>query len=163
MHELPALDTYLTSLLGTDTVLQHAVAVAWASLQSPPVSVPSVVPYRWLHANKPPQGTPFPYLLITLQTESDTTGVGGVRLLSKPLYYVKAVVDRPSYAVIQPMADRTDDILVVQKGVLQGSVIVQRSVRQQAIRYEEEANNVTYSHLGGLYRFFLSSAPPAGY
>lgn len=112
------------------------------------------------------QNTASPYIIYGLQAASDVQGLGTVRLLTRPLYFVKAVKkDGFPDSTFNIVTNRIDE--VVGKAV-RGSktssdgltTYVISGRRVQPISYTEPnpTSEIPIFHVGGLYRLEVSKS-----
>jgi hypothetical protein len=114
-----------------------------------------------------PEGTALPYLIYHQQAARDVTRVGGgLRLVSRPLYLVKAVCEGRSYAAADAIASAADELLCgasgsVDLGTAQAPDIyhVVCEGREGPVRYPELVGGAQWRHSGGLYRLQVQRAP----
>ena len=132
MHELVIADTWLVATLSGDATIAAAATGG-------------------VHDGNAPQGTAAPYVIIAYQSGSDVVGLGGRRVLTNPLYLVKVVGQAESYADLQPIANRVDQLLHAATGTAAGGRVLS-CVRETPVKYPETKNGIPYRHLGGLYR-----------
>ena len=105
-----------------------------------------------------------PYHIFNFQSGSDVQGLGDVRLLTRPLYQSKLVIDGFPTTAVNRALDAMDEILgkikVAVKASDTGNTYVISARRFSLIEYAENnpTNNGLISHLGGLYRFEVSPA-----
>lgn len=100
----------------------------------------------------------FPCVLFSLLSGRDTVGAGGGRLLTRPIYLIRAVGVGDSFAALQPLADAIDAALQgnsVNPPVTVGGMTVRGAVRESARQYSDDDAGVRYNHLGGEYQFFV--------
>lgn len=102
------------------------------------------------------QNAPPPYCLYGFQSGQDVQGLGIVRLLTRPLYFVKLVfMGHPTSTIDAALNELDDAMAKVSVAVSGGYVISAR--RMTMVDYEErDPNNVPIFHRGGLYRLEVS-------
>ncbi|HXF08991.1 MAG TPA: DUF3168 domain-containing protein [Candidatus Acidoferrales bacterium] len=97
-----------------------------------------------------PQDAALPFVLYSHQSGVDVRGVGPTRIMVGFIYQVKAVGQGPSFAPLQPIADRIDTLLQGASGsVVDGLVLA--CVRESTVAFVEVESGVQYRHLGGLW------------
>jgi len=111
------------------------------------------------YADIVPEGAAFPCLLFSCLSAKDRVGPGAVRLLTRPLYFIRAVGQGDSFALLKPLATAMDGLL--QQTSLQSayvppavidSVTVRGAFREEAHQSSSVTDGVRYIYLGGLYR-----------
>lgn len=100
------------------------------------------------------EDAPYPfYAFAMLSGGADTLGVGQARIMARPLYLVKATVQGTSYDAARPANNRADRLLHGAKNILVPGGTIISCTREAPFKLEENANGVSYRHLGGMYRF----------
>lgn len=97
-----------------------------------------------------PEGTPTPFIVISLQGAADRGDVSGFRLMTEAVYLVKAVGPSRDYGDIIAVADDIDEALQRASGES-----VQFCYREQPIAIDEMVNGAKWSNIGGLYRIII--------
>lgn len=108
----------------------------------------------WRRAVK--QDASLPYCLYGFQSGQDVQGLGIVRLLTRPLYFVKLVFTGSETSAVRTALDELDEAMgYVSVAVSEGYVISAR--RMTLIEYDERgADSKPIFHQGGLYRLEVS-------
>lgn len=110
-----------------------------------------------------PQSPTYPSILFGLQAATDFQGLGIVRILSRPLFWIRLITKGHPTAADNLVVDRLDEII--------GKAVTQRAIstandeyilsarRVQPIQFPERdtATGQLYIHTGGLYRIEVSS------
>jgi hypothetical protein len=105
-----------------------------------------------------------PYHIFNFQSATDVQGLGDVRLLTRPIYQSKIVIDGFPTTAVNRALDAMDEVLGRMKVAVKASDTSNNYVisarRFSPIEYAENnpTNNGLISHLGGLYRFEVSPA-----
>lgn len=139
MNELHAIDNWLHDKLVADTEI-------YAVLQQ------RVYKYAL------PQSPIFPSIVYSLAADTDTQGLGTVRILTRPLYLIKVVSKGAPSSLVNLAADRIDEIVgkVVKDTFVSsaGDEYAVSSRREAAVQFTERdpSSQQLYFHLGGLYR-----------
>lgn len=103
-----------------------------------------------------PDEAAYPLVIFNLQSGRDVTQAGGDgRILTSPLFLVKAVTQSNGYASADELAHAIDAALEGASGTItlgsQGYAI-QTIYRTAPFRFLEPADGLRYFHVGGLYR-----------
>lgn len=138
-HELGAVDNWVHDALAAKTNLNTLVGGQ-----------------IWRRRAK--QGATMPYCLFGFQSGDDVQGLGLVRLLTRPLFFVKLVFQGSVTSSIDTALNELDDAMgKVSVSVSGGYVISAR--RMTILDYEEtDAVNNPIFHRGGLYRLEVSES-----
>lgn len=106
-----------------------------------------------------PQSPTYPSILYGLQAATDNQGLGTVRILTRPLFWIRLITKGHPTAADNLVADRLDEIIgkaVTQRAISTASDEYILSARRvQPIQFAERDPTVTgvfYIHTGGLYR-----------
>jgi hypothetical protein len=101
-----------------------------------------------------PEQAEFPRIVYNLQAGRDVNGIGGVRLLTRPLYQIKLINKGNIESNYLPLIERMDELLHNKTNeTFEGYVFSAR--REQEINYfepGEKGTDIVYRHVGGLYR-----------
>ena len=102
------------------------------------------------------QNTVFPYVLFGFQGGQDVRGLGIVRLLTRPLYFVKLVFTGSQTSAVRTAFNEIDEAMgYVSVDVSESYVISAR--RFSLLHYvERDADSKPIFHRGGLYRLEVS-------
>jgi len=94
----------------------------------------------------------FPAVVYHQQASVDSFGVGAVRIMVRPLWTVKVIVDNVDYESASVIFSIVDAALQNTSGtVANGSVY--SCYREQSLRYSEtKSGGGFYRHVGGVYR-----------
>ena len=108
-----------------------------------------------------PEGEAFPCILFSALTGRDRVGAGANRMLTRPLYIVRAVGTGESFAELGPIANAIDRQLQATAqtapNVIDG-VTIRGSFREEPLQSSKAENGILYRYLGGLYRIFVYTA-----
>lgn len=112
-----------------------------------------------IYAGLAPQGATFPYLVFSHQGGLDRLTTGGQsRVFTRPVYTVKVVSQKTSYAEADTIASQVDAVLLAGSGpvVVDGVTYqVMSCHRTEPFRYLEPAAGSQYRHVGGYYTLFI--------
>ena len=100
----------------------------------------------------PPEAA-HPLVVFTAQGPRDIRGVGTARIMIDALYQVKGIDRGRSFAPLEPIARRLDELLHGASGATDAGWVL-GCVREEPISYSEVDDGTEYRHLGGLYRFW---------
>lgn len=101
----------------------------------------------WVYADAAPGSTEFPCIVFSLSAADDTVAVGNERLLTNPLYLVRAVDRGAGYSGAEIVAAAIDAAI---HDVSDGNVLC--SGREKPFQRSYEIDGVTYYERGGYYR-----------
>jgi hypothetical protein len=141
MHELSRAEKWLYQALTADAALAAVVAGR-------------------VYAYQAPEKPTFPFVLFSFQAGADKQGVGTSRVMTRPIYQVKAVGRDEVSDALQTAADRIDE--VVGKAVRQavdGFIFTARRVSPVAYAEPDKNSGRLFHHRGGLYRIEAYRAP----
>src|SRR5262245_27976707 len=95
----------------------------------------------------------FPAVVYQQQASSDSYGVGAVRIMVRPLWTVKVVVDDDTYKNASAIFSVVDAALQKTSGTVTNGSVYSCYRESQAIRYsEQKAGGGFYRHVGAVYR-----------
>jgi len=98
-----------------------------------------------------------PYVTFLLQSPLDVVGVGGIRISTDNLYIVKAVTQTSTWDDLKPIARRIDTLLHRAGEVMTEEFGSLSCTRERTFQMAEEAGDLQYRHLGGIYRIRASA------
>lgn len=104
-----------------------------------------------------PEGEAFPCILFSALTSRDRVGAGANRMLTRPLYIVRAIGTGDSFAELVPLANAVDQQLQAASStapVVIDGVTIRGSFREEPLQTSKAERGVLYRYLGGLYRVF---------
>lgn len=135
--------TVIRTLLAANAMLQAALGATSTA-------------FRCYAADQVP-GTPvFPYILIDYASGEDVQGLGGVRLLTKPLMLVRLVNKGPIDANLRSLDVSMDTVLQnISRQISGGYVVSCERARPYRHSYQDAANN-KFNETGGFYRLHVS-------
>ena len=118
----------------------------------------------WKYAAK--QGSASPYVLYGFQAGSDVQGLGKVRLLTRPLYFVRAVKNNgfPD-STFNVVTNRIDEVIAnavrdnkTSSDGLTTYVISARRIQPISFTEKNPTSEIPIFHVGGLYRLEVSES-----
>jgi hypothetical protein len=129
-----------------------------ASLTGPGASL-TIGQVARVYADIAPQGTPFPYVLMTnTDPGQDVSAVGAIRVMVNAVWVVRGVGQGQQYtATLKQIADRIDALLHQKSSAITGGGTLIASYREQPFRLPETTNGINYRHLGGQYRTLVQA------
>ena len=109
-----------------------------------------------------PMGTTPVYILVAYQAGSDTTTMNGVRLISLPLYQVKAVGPANMATAVGAAAAQIDVVLGGKDGLKNITVsdgLIAACYREQPLIYNDPklVNGQMWTMIGGLQRLEIEA------
>jgi len=110
-----------------------------------------------VYADVAPQGASAPFVLMSRQAAPDTNGGGGARLLTRPAYFIRGVVDATCLDALGAMSEAIDTAFRLDMDTppqLIDGVVVRGANRTQPMIGSRPEDGVTYSYAGGLYDIF---------
>lgn len=136
--ELPRVDAFIASRLRADPTITQLAGDR-------------------VHADVVPQGGALPAIVFQLQAPSpDTLAVGADRVMSRPVYLVKAIEKTGSWqGAVKTLADRIDRVLHRASGTAGDGTVI-GCVRLEPFRMLEMDDGDQYRHLGALFRVWVS-------
>lgn len=137
MSETWVADTWLYGVLAGDPELAASVTGVYADLA--------------------PEDAVCPYIIFTFQSGRDVSTVNGARIFTAATYLVKVITDQPSYGAVRTVAERIDALLHQAEGHTPDGTVYS-CLREQPIRYTENAGGRAYRHLGGHYRLQVQAS-----
>lgn len=146
-HELGGVDQFLWQALTGNAALLALLA---------PQPAPSPV---GIFEGLAPQGAAFPLVLFAMLSSPDVNCIGNdSRMMSKPLYLVRAITSGPSDVPAERIAKQIDISLLGARGNIPAeNVGCLGTYREEMIRYTEIDNGVIFRHCGGRYRMMVSA------
>jgi hypothetical protein len=104
-----------------------------------------------VYSERIPRGASLPAIRVSDLAPQDVVTQNGTRVIVKG-YFLVAVVDNvDTWAPLAPIADRIDEVLHRSAGVL-APIRVLQIWREEPYKQHEEDGDVTFRHLGGMYR-----------
>lgn len=105
-----------------------------------------------------PPGTTPVYVIFGMQSPGgDTLTMNAVRLLTNPLYQVKAVGPASNMQPILDAASEIDNLLKRTSGTVTGG-LVSACYRESPLEVPELVNGETWNNVGGLYRLQIQQS-----
>lgn len=102
-----------------------------------------------------PQGTTTPFIVVAFQAGTDTTTMNGIRLISLPLYQIKAVGPGNTATAVAAAAAQADAALGGKDGlknITTSDGFIAACYREQPLIYNELVNGAPWTNIGGLER-----------
>jgi hypothetical protein len=93
------------------------------------------------------------YIVLTMPSERDVTGLGGTKIMALPTFYLETIGKETTYGVLRPIAERAD-LLLTQPGTsaLINSTWVGKFIRTNTIiRPPDTIANIRWWSIGGVY------------
>ncbi len=143
--ELEAVGEFIVARLQPDTTLRTLLG---ATAQAPKVFPGSA-----------PAGTPWPFVVYAFMAGRDWVAMGGgPRVLSSPLFLIKAVDRSTSPVTATRIARRIELNMMSSSGTVSDPPInIQKCLREEPVFSQEiDASNTSFWHAGGLYRMTVS-------
>lgn len=111
-----------------------------------------------IYRDQVPQQAALPAATVTVVSSTDSSTLGGNRVMDIVLVDVRCVAAGASYGPINAAADRVDTLLQNTSGVKSGVVVVELR-RDQTQAYLESESGTTYSHLIQTFRTEAYATP----
>jgi len=141
-HELRGVDRFIVSRLTADATLTSLVGTK-------------------VFVNRVPPNTAAPWVLATFLSSPDRNALGpSIRILTRPLYLVRAVTIDTNTSVGDQIADRIDEVLCGADGGVTGQGIwIGKVEREEPVYYNDPptAAGIIHTNIGGRYRFFVEA------
>ena len=141
-HETRGVDRFIVSRLTADATLTSLVGTK-------------------VFVNRVPPNTVQPWVLATFLSSPDRNALGpGIRILTRPLYLIRAVTVDTNTNVGDQIADRIDEVLMGASGsVVSQGIFVGKVQREEPVYYNDPptAAGIIHTNIGGRYRFFVES------
>ena len=115
-------------------------------------------PGTGIYADVLPEGASLPAVLMSRQSALDTSGGGGERLLTQPVYFVRGVVDGTCMDALITLAAAIDQAFRLSASTppsFIGGVVVRGAHREEPLLGSSTEEGITYTYAGGLYRLFV--------
>lgn len=106
-----------------------------------------------------PKDKPVPYVIYGSMSAPDTLTANGVRLITRPLYQVRASGPASSIDAVALVASVIDDVLKDTKNTSVDGGLVAASYREAALQIDQPVNGVPWISIGGLYRLVIQQVP----
>ena len=131
------------------------IALAWLfATMTGDSTLVSLVPGGFWRSYAPPSTSPV-YVIFGLQSGgNDTLTMNAVRLLTNPLYQIKACGPASNMQAILDAASELDNLLKRTSGTVSGGY-VGVCYREQPLSVDELVNGEVFSNIGGLYRLMI--------
>lgn len=123
-------------LSGDSTLLGYATGGVWSDMAPP--------------------GTATPFVVVGMQSETDTLTMNVFRILSRALFQVKAVGPATQRTAIRNAANRIDTLLGRTSGTTTNAII-EACYRDGVINIPEIVDGALWTNLGGFYRLEIAS------
>jgi hypothetical protein len=125
-----------TKLHGDATLLSYATGDVWPDMAPP--------------------GTATPFVVLTLQSETDTLTMNVFRILSRPLFQVKATGPATQRVALRNAANRIDTLLGRTNGTTTNAII-ESCWRDGVFNLPEIVDGALWTSIGGFYRLDIAS------
>lgn len=103
-----------------------------------------------------PADGPYPRVVFGLQSPgNDTKDSQQYRLLTNPLFFVRAVGYASQFLACIAIADAVDTILDRASGTGPDGVVIRMATREQPIILTQMVDNTIWKVVGGLYRLYI--------
>ncbi len=109
----------------------------------------------FIFAEAAPQGTPAPYVIVGFLSNTETTVIGAVRIITRPLYCIKAITQENTWFTADAISHRVDALMMGSRGTSNG-LNVACTGREAMVRTYEMDQGLRFNYLGGTYRWFVS-------
>ena len=155
----------MTLRLGNEVVPAEKFIYARLAAESGAGDAVSNRLYGYAAAQQQGTGITYPAIVWQLQAPSeDVKAIGNVRIMSRPIYVVRVIVQASSWNTAQPIADAIDRALEGASGIVDAGEADQAEVltvsRIGPFSLVEAVSGVQYRHLGGQYRLFVQLQQP---
>lgn len=107
-----------------------------------------------IHVGEAPEKTATPYIVFDEIETYDRTGVGGVRIFTKPQFSVD-VFGSQGYYALKNIADRVDTLLVANSGVSVEGIWINKFIRDRVVRDVDNIDGVRYWMVRQIYRTII--------
>ena len=100
-----------------------------------------------------PREPPDFYMVLTMPSEKDVSGMGGFKIMALPTFYLETIGKEITYNVLRPIAERAD-LLLTQPGTsaLTNNTWVGKFIRTNTIiRPPDTIANFRWWSIGGVY------------
>jgi hypothetical protein len=111
-----------------------------------------------IYRDQVPQSASLPAATVTLVASTDSSTLGGDRVMDIVLVDVRCVASGPSYGPINAAADRVDTVLQNSTGVKSGVVVVELR-RDQTQAFLESESGTQFAHLIQTFRTEAYATP----
>lgn len=92
-----------------------------------------------------------PYIVFNVPGGKDSNTLDGNRILVPGDVNISVCAQDIGYGAIKPMADRIDVIMRAQTQLIVDGVFITKFVRQTAIMFTDDTNDIYWYYLGGMY------------
>lgn len=136
-------------------MIEAAHAYEWLlqALQDPTIAAAGSL---GVYPDLAPADGPFPRVVFGLQSPgSDAKDSQQYRLLTNPLFFVRAVGYASQFLTCMAIADAVDTLIDRASGTGPDGVTIRMATREQPIILTQMVDNVTWKIVGGLYRLYI--------
>lgn len=106
-----------------------------------------------------PKDRPAPYAIYGWMSGFDTLTANGVRLLTQPLYQVRASGPASSVDDVALVASVIDDVLKRTTNTSVDGGLVAASYRESPLQIDQPVDGIPWVSIGGLYRLVIQQIP----
>ncbi|MDE2100089.1 MAG: hypothetical protein KGL39_22735 [Patescibacteria group bacterium] len=99
-----------------------------------------------------PEGSAFPYIVLRFLAGPDTVAVGGVRIMTNPVYLVMGIDKSSSFATLASINAQIETLIGNQTGATSDTTILSCVREQPYERADSDSAGNVYRYLGGRYR-----------
>ena len=100
-----------------------------------------------------PKTAEYPFIKFESLWANDVRGIGAIRIMTKPMYLIRAIDHNTSLLALKQVADRIDILFHANLGG-DVSLGVMASERINPFTLTEEDGGEVFKHLGGQYRIY---------
>lgn len=108
-----------------------------------------------IYSDLAPLGTQPLWVIYSVQSSADVMGIGQARYMARLLVLVRVTDVAESYADAGAAYQRVDALLHGASGTVAGVGEVLSVIRQEPVRFTEQADGQQYRHVGGTYEFLI--------
>lgn len=131
----------------------HAYEWLYQMLQDPSIAAAGSL---GLYPDLADADAPTPHVVFGLQSPgNDTKDSQQYRLLTNPLFFVRAVGMRNQFLTTVAIADAVDTLLDCASGTGPDGTVIRMCTREQPIILTQMVDNTVWKIAGGLYRLYI--------
>ena len=152
-----AVDEFIYSALKNDATLGNLMMNAYQSHNIEPGLIPTNLPE--IYADTVPPDVTYPYVAFQMQTAVGDVQIVNNAIVMSVVDYLVRVIDRAqSYSAIAPIYSRIHTLLHKATGTVADGVVF-NMYRIRPYRMPEVDDEVSYRHMGGIYRVLAQATP----